>query len=779
MRSDSRETPLERLRRLIPAGTLPTVALLLLLTICVANSTVSADWVPGSQVITMTALVAVLVMGLLALVRPLPWPAALILGLLAAPVAAYLGARGQLAAAHPNDPTHPLALAGVWLGRIGSGAAFTEEGFILGLVVALFWVAGGWLAWSVLRWQQPLLGVLPGAAVLATNVLNFPDGQNGYVLAFLLLLCGLLLWTTYRRSLNWAVQRTMRLSGEVRWDFWEAGVVVSVVVLVLGIFLPPLSTTDRTVDFQSGIFRSWAELQSRMNHTVPFGGGTSQGGSVGFALDVKLSGALNRTSTPVFTYQPEGDLPGPYYFRGVNLSRTAGGEWQGGSDVAAMSLGRGQAVPWQTQPLQLKQGSVQIQMLTPPNVAPTLLFYPGQLIRMNRDVTLEGQQARTPDAHSVFTVDRVNGRNGGDGAYTATVAGSSATEDQLRQAGADYPLPIQSYRNFAGFVSAPAGYWSSSSRSYYRSPSDLRRIQTLAQQVTAGKTNPYDQAQAIESFLRGGAFRYTLKPKPGRPGEDPVTAFLFDTKEGYCEYFATAMGDMLRSLGIPVRLVNGFGPGTYDQKLGRYVVKESDAHTWVEVYFPSYGWIPFEPTPDGVYNPISRGATTAPCRGGAENCGGQPIPGGSGVTATSNPHRNPADDPGAGVGAGGQAQRHIDWTPVLGGIVLALAVLLLLVSRWLRPRSVGKAWRRAGTLAAMAGVPVRAGETPSEFGDRLALALPRAAAPARELAAQFTIAAYAPAETAEGSRSAALAAWRELRPHLLRGISLRVRRADE
>ncbi|MCB9150587.1 MAG: transglutaminase domain-containing protein [Caldilineaceae bacterium] len=77
---------------------------------------------------------------------------------------------------------------------------------------------------------------------------------------------------------------------------------------------------------------------------------------------------------------------------------------------------------------------------------------------------------------------------------------------------------------------------------------------------------------------------------------DPVAYFLFDIKEGYCDYYATAMVMMLRSLGIPARAVSGCAEGTFDEESQVYIITEKDAHTWVEVYFPTYGWIEFEPT---------------------------------------------------------------------------------------------------------------------------------------------------------------------------------------
>ena len=91
-------------------------------------------------------------------------------------------------------------------------------------------------------------------------------------------------------------------------------------------------------------------------------------------------------------------------------------------------------------------------------------------------------------------------------------------------------------------------------------------------------------------------FKYTLDPPAIEP-EDPVGSFLFRSKSGYCEYFAAAMAVMLRTLNIPSRLVNGFQTGSYNRIGKDFVVRARDAHSWVEVYFTGYGWIPFDPTP--------------------------------------------------------------------------------------------------------------------------------------------------------------------------------------
>lgn len=137
------------------------------------------------------------------------------------------------------------------------------------------------------------------------------------------------------------------------------------------------------------------------------------------------------------------------------------------------------------------------------------------------------------------------------------------------------------------------------------------RIRALAQQVTASGTNMFDKVKLLERYL-STTFPYTNTPdlSKGR-SRDFVDRFLFEVKEGYCDYYSTAMVVMARSLGIPARWVKGYTSGTsaleeemlnFPEELidpngaGDYTVRNSDAHSWVEVYFPGYGWIPFEPT---------------------------------------------------------------------------------------------------------------------------------------------------------------------------------------
>jgi protein-glutamine gamma-glutamyltransferase len=135
---------------------------------------------------------------------------------------------------------------------------------------------------------------------------------------------------------------------------------------------------------------------------------------------------------------------------------------------------------------------------------------------------------------------------------------------------------------------------------YLQLPALDARIPELAKGVAAKARTPYDKAVAIEAFLRS-RFSYTLE-LTGKPGDDPLAHFLFETHAGHCEYFASAMTIMLRTQGIPSREVNGFLPGEFNDLAGDYIVRASDAHSWVEAYFPGSGWVTFDPTPAAMQN---------------------------------------------------------------------------------------------------------------------------------------------------------------------------------
>ncbi len=774
-----REMFMERVRETMSGGRFWSTALVLLLTFTVARSTTTVDWVDGIEVITYIALLGAILMSALALagVRD---AIALPVGTVLAPVAAAVGAWPQIHAAHPRDVIGPQ-LINVWWERISDGAAASDPSFYLFLICLLMWVTGAWLAWCVLRWRKPMLGLIPGAAAFATNLLNVPKDQNGFTLAMLVLTLALLLWTNYTSSIANAGRANVKLTGDARWDFWESGLVAMAALIVLGIMLPPLSTADRTLDVESGVFSSWAQLQQRLSHPGFFGTGRTGSGVTGFSDEVKLSSPLQKTRDVVFTYTIVGNYASKArYFRGVNDTITVGGEWRFPGSGLRLAVPKNQIPDYQEQYQRQEVAGIDVLMRRPPTGFQDVLFYPGELYRIDRITTASQGQIRPALANNrLYTIDRLSSMqpSTSSGNYAVTVLYSGASAEELEAAGTTYPAWVEQYATLP--------------QASYRNPAVLAKIHSLALEIVnaAGAKNPYDEATAIENWLRDPKnFTYTLAPPRTPDGMDPIDFFLFTSRKGYCEFFATSMGDMMRTLGIPTRLVSGYGPGTFDQTTNSFVVRGEDAHTWVEVYFPApadgkqpYGWIPFEPTADdqGFYTPILRGQTgTNPCFRD-DGCD-TPIPGlvGPGSSSTANPTRGERNDPGSLPGGGGLRVGSLDATALtrIAGVIIAILLLLLVaVSRYLRPRSVMAVWRRTMALASLAGAERMPGETPLEAGRRLQRAFPEAADPVRNLAGGFAVAAYAPPEMARTARSTVMEAWSALRPALLRRVFARLR----
>ena len=756
-----------RATQVVPQAAIWSWLLVLGLSYTIAASTSTAAWVPGLDVAPKIALLASLIMGAIALMRPVRWPVALVAGVVIGAVVVGVPTGGAVTAGHPTDP-HDFSLVTTWGGRISAGVAFADPGFFLYATCWLMWISGAWLAWCSLRMGAPMLGLGPGAVAFASNVLNYPANQNGYVLAFLLFALGLLLWSNYTRSVSSASAAHVRLTGDARWDFWESGLVAMAALIVVGIMLPPLSTIDRTTQFESGMFTDWASLQAKLAHPVPAGPGTGVG-TVGFSADVGLGGALERSQVIAFTYNTRGNYAGPLYFRGVDEDITANGVWSYiASPTVKASLGSGATPVFAEDFHSTAIGGVDINMSAPPSGYESVLFYPGRLLNVDRKTEVWGSDLTPGISSPLISIDRLLSLDPptSAGPYSTTVEYSTATEEQLRAAPTTIPDFIPSFYYSLPFQG-------------YRSPSLQNSIRQLALKITAGATNNYDRVAAIESYLRDTAnFTYTLNPPPTPVGVDPIQYFLFTSHKGYCQYFATAMGDMLRSIGIPTRLVNGFGPGTFDGTKNAWVVRGQDAHTWVEVYFPTYGWITFEPTNDGTYGVVQRGTQGETVCIREQGCTNPASTQTGGTTPSAKPKPPAVKDVAPDTSGGPTFPTGPDANTIYkiaGGVLGAILVLLALAVRYLRPRSVNAVWRRALTLARLAGAEQKEGETPFELSKRLTWNFPEAAEPLRALADGFAVAAYAPPEVAVTARASVMDAWSSLRPALLRRIVQRVR----
>lgn len=178
------------------------------------------------------------------------------------------------------------------------------------------------------------------------------------------------------------------------------------------------------------------------------------------------------------------------------------------------------------------------------------------------------------DIEAVYSAEELS-----DGSYSVIGLVPVMSAADLENAGSSYPAYITD--------------------TYLRLPDSVtQQTRDLANRIVvqAGATNAFDQATAIQNYLRAN-FAYDIDAGPAPAGRDIVDYFLFESQIGRCDHYASSMAVMLRMLGIPARIVTGLAPVSFDTEMNGFVYRGRDAHAWVEVYFPGFGWIQFEPTP--------------------------------------------------------------------------------------------------------------------------------------------------------------------------------------
>src|SRR5216684_175411 len=298
--------------------------------------------------------------------------------------------------------------------------------------------------------------------------------------------------------------------------------------------------------------------------------------STGFTDRVQLGriGQIQQSSAVVMHIEIQNDLQGGYdlKWRGVALSNFDGRTWSNSYQ--------------QTQVRSAVDGSYRLARLMDPRGASATA---GRSIRYR--VLME------PIGTNVFFLaERPQSLTGNFRQVSMDAAGAVYdldTERPINRYEAQSQLPeIDSDELRLAMNTAPADM-----DEYLKLPPLDIRISNLAEEIAAPAPSNYEKATTVEQYL-STHFGYTLELPRSLP-QDPLANFLFERKKGHCEYFASSMAVMLRSLRIPSRIVTGFRGGEFNDLTGQYVVRASDAHSWVEAYFPGSGWISFDPTPAG------------------------------------------------------------------------------------------------------------------------------------------------------------------------------------
>jgi transglutaminase-like putative cysteine protease len=383
-----------------------------------------------------------------------------------------------------------------------------------------------------------------------------------------------------------------------------------------------------------------------------------------------------------------------------------------------------------------------------------------QLVVRDGKVTTLLYHGQTPNFADVTTLDATAPLAANETVAT-TARVSTATADQLRGAATSYPQWLDRYRIL------PDG----SAPNTIATP---QRVKDLAAQLAGGQRDPYDIATAVERYLRT-TYGYATVVNNPPTSRDVTDYFLFDAKAGYCEYFATAMTVLLRANNIPARMVTGYLPGAR-QADGRFLSRESQAHAWVEVYFPQYGWITFDPTPRPDVAPIMRGAgSTAPEPTPA------PAPGPAPAPAQPAPSNSAAQPPTASLNAGADSGFHL--SPLLLLIPFTLFALWALGAwYWFLPfqglAPAAQWYARLQRSARWLGVPNARAATPFETAEAIGARLPDGKPAAMTIAQRYAEEQYAgrpPAPTeVEGLRGA----WKIILGHTLRVLPHRLMRGQ-
>lgn len=450
----------------------------------------------------------------------------------------------------------------------------TDPILFLVLMSLLFWVIGVVGGYQLTRYGNAGVGILTaGIALFLVN--NYHVGFKnwalyfGFYLLFSLLLLGRVNYLQQRVS--WQ-REGVTVAPDTAIDINRIliGFVLAVVIVVWNIpgIAHAFSPASR---FYQRISKPWVSMRDRLGDA--FSSLKSSVGYSGEAYGDRLSlGNEARSGEDIIFIAQADELPPEgthFYWHGRSYDHYENGVW---SNTFTQRL---IFTPTELFDLPDWSGRKEINFIFTPQVTRLDLFYTApQPVRISRSgEAITG--GNTADGLNVVTVFPRPGLRAGD-VYRVTSRVAAPTVLMLQESGTDYPNEIR--------------------QEYLQVPEDISPIVVdLAESITRGFTNPYDQAAAITDWLRSN-ISYTASLKEIPAHKDLLEWFLFEEKKGFCNYYATADVMMLRIIGVPARIAVGFAPGDVENGGKLYTVRSRDAHAWVEVYFNRYGWVEFEPT---------------------------------------------------------------------------------------------------------------------------------------------------------------------------------------
>ncbi len=589
---------------------------------------------------------------------------------------------GKILTTPPGDLVNDLNLHAVefslrvsgWLDAMRAGDNIKDTGLFLLLLGVILALCGIWLMWTMIRQRRILNGLLPIALLFAMNVHLSRQPLSNYMV---FLFCALLLIARSsfnRQHEDWQRRRVdypEQLGVE-----WGGSAFALALAIVLVARLAPLFGTpegwraisdwmdryhEQTSDTASRLFSGVKPPPPAPDAKPNIYVNTPNLGEIGAPISQGYETIMwVRTSDPAPV--PENiamNLP-------EVIMRTH--YWRNG--IYGAYNGHG----WE--PARLTE-KISGQTELPEQPSPGRYFlrqefdlearHGGALFSVNDPIQTDGGVSLHPSQ-----VDQSKILEGKISKYQVISEATKVSANELAGASTQYPAEIRAV--------------------YLQLPDTLpERVRTLTKRLVSGKNDPYHKAIAVQNYLREN-FEYDLGVKQVPAKSDVVDYFLFESQRGFCSHYASAMAVMLRTVGVPARVVSGYAMGDYNLPRAAYQVPESAAHAWVEVYFPEYGWVEFEPT-------VSR----------------SPI-----VYAEETPNNSQAPAPVAPIGGtkGEAAQYLVGLVLVAGLVLLSMPFLLLRMFSTTRQApviAIPVLYRRMRRVLAWAGLRAAPSMTPDEY----------------------------------------------------------------
>lgn len=628
-----------------------------------------------------------------------------------------------------------------WFSVVRAGDISNDNLPFITLVNGLGFLSTYIAAWAIYRWHNAWVAIVPGGVVLLANI-SFQAGQPSG--AFFVFLFGAVLLVA-RLHLQKSQGKWKRDGVEYPEfiSFSSVQLTFSLTALLLvAAWLIPLGGQAKAFqgafDAIQAPFNSQSETLVRLFHNID----SRKGARLhSFGDTLPIQGNVKLGTAPLF----EVKSPDAGLLRATSYDTYTGAGWKVGGQKQTRVNARDLAVD-------ALQGEYRARTISTLRVkvleGESTLLTPGSPLAANIDTTVD-----TP-ANFASDIERMRSRRAlqnGD-TYNSFGSVSTATAQQLAGAATAYPSWVTDR--------------------YLQLPKSLpQRVRDEAARVVAerGATTEYARARAIEEYLR--SFPYNLLVESAPPGRDTVDYFLFDLKAGYFDYQSSAMAVMLRTLGIPSRVAVGYALDPAAGVETTYTIKKDAAYSWVEVFFPEYGWINFNPTqdrPEGGAGGLGGSNRTPPDSQFVDPSLVDPL------QDLGDLFSNPALAPALNEKAVQQAQ-----TPWL--LIWALAGVLALIVAGLVAGGVAwnwglggvsghaRLWAKTQRLASWAGLGSRAAETPREWSRRMGAAVAKPEE-AQLLARAFEESRYGRPDLQRIDEADAATSYRGLRGALLAAI---------